>query len=515
MAIPLEQPKMHQAALAALDLTVNQKMLNRPQALGQRSFTQPATATPFHQLGAQHFASQLARIHFGDKANASTDIPMVDISGLFETEHITDKELKAAQALGTALNKKSGTGFVAVAMDETELGLTRQELLNFSTEVQNFLSNRVEYLNQFYEEETLQLLGYQPNKAELSDNKEIMHLHPPHHGMNLMYKTQYGDQGFNQFVDKAEAFYPAQEKVMKTLVKLLDLYFQPVFKDKKLPPDFFKKMMGFDNNKNEYVTDGNNLLRMISYPKLDDDAFYHGGQPVNTKGSPIVEENGERKYIRAKQHDDMDFITVIPEPAVPGLEVKTVDNTWLSTHEAFQKHPTPGKMRFIVNTGNQFKDATADLDDQYAILSTTHRVVSTADENTRQARVSIPLFVHPNHHEPLMNIAAGEPVQKVITKGPFEGVVLNLGTKHGIFPFIAHQQGKRMNAYLQPIEQKLGDNPTLQKKVAVFKDFFENTIKMPDEYFGPTRPSEQSIRTIFPSKTGKYADKDYVYAPQT
>jgi isopenicillin N synthase-like dioxygenase len=469
---------------------------------------------PLQQLSTQHFASQVARINFGDKANANADIPMIDISGLFVDGKVTAKERAQAQKLGEALTKKSGTGFVAVAMDEAELGLTREGLIQFSDEIQTFLDNNVDYLMKFYKEETLQQFGYQPNWAELTDNKEIMHLQPPHHGMNLMYPEMEGDDQFNAFVKKAEAFYPTQEKVMLTLVKLLDLYFKPVFEDKKLPDGFFRKMMGF-NQDGDYITDGNNLFRTISYPELSDEAFYNGGQAVNVKGSPIIEELEQgktvRKYVRAKQHDDMDFITVIPEPAVAGLEVQKTNGKWLSTHEAFQKHKTPGKLRFIVNTGNQFKDATAGLDDEYTILSTTHRVVSTADKSTRKARVSIPLFVHPNHREPLMNIENGQPVEKLIKKGPFEGVVLNLGTKEGIFPYIVHQQAKRMNAYLNPIKEKLDANASVNDKVEVFKDFYTNTINMPNEYFGPTRPKEQSIRSYF--NLGQNLPTEYVYAP--
>lgn len=470
-----------------------------------------------HQMPASYFASQLAQVHFGAKnQKEAPSIPIVDISGLFANDNVGIKEKTAAFKLGQALTKKNGTGFVAVAMDAHEVGLTPEQLKAFSGQVQDFLSKGADYLNQFYEPKILQQVGYQPNKAEKLDYKEAFHLPILESSFNAMTKPYSGDREFQAFAQQVKTFMPAQKKVMNTLVRLFDVYFAPVFKEKGLPVDYFQQMMGFTTPDGEYVDDGNHLLRMIKYPELTDDTFLNTAVTTDQKETPVVEEDGVRKFVRASAHDDMGFLTIIPEPSVPGLEVKTRDGQWISTYDSLQKAPADGKMRFVVNSGNMFKDATKGLLPDYEMLSTIHRVVSTEDASTRQIRVALPLFVHPNHREPLMNIDKGTPVEMHIKKGPFVGTTINLGSKEGIFPFIAHQQFKRMNEYLEPIQEELveyGETPSGEDQVKVFHDFYEMGINMPEGYFGPKRPEEQSVRELFDATKGSTGESiNYISA---
>jgi isopenicillin N synthase-like dioxygenase len=62
---------------------------------------------------------------------------------------------------------------------------------------------------------------------------------------------------------------------------------------------------------------------------------------------------------------------------LPGLEVLSTDNTWLSAH------PVPGT--FVVNFGNAFEAAT-----EGAVKATTHRVIAPPPES--DTRYSIPFF---------------------------------------------------------------------------------------------------------------------------
>ena len=62
---------------------------------------------------------------------------------------------------------------------------------------------------------------------------------------------------------------------------------------------------------------------------------------------------------------------------LPGLEVLSVDNTWLSAH------PIPGT--FVVNFGNAFEAAT-----EGAVKATTHRVIAPGPDS--ETRYSIPFF---------------------------------------------------------------------------------------------------------------------------
>lgn len=104
------------------------------------------------------------------------------------------------------------------------------------------------------------------------------------------------------------------------------------------------------------------LLRPIHYPPLTG-----------------TEEDGA---IRAAEHEDINLITLLPAATAPGLQVKDVKGNW---HDVACD---PGAL--VINAGDMLQMASRGY-----FLSTTHRVVNPRGAESRSARYSMPLFLHP------------------------------------------------------------------------------------------------------------------------
>ena len=108
---------------------------------------------------------------------------------------------------------------------------------------------------------------------------------------------------------------------------------------------------------------GQTLLRVLHYPPIDD-------QPT------------EPGAIRAGAHEDINLITLLPAANEPGLQVKARDGSWLNVPCDFGN--------LIINIGDMLQEAS----DGY-FPSTTHRVINPKGHNSKKARISLPLFLHP------------------------------------------------------------------------------------------------------------------------
>jgi len=91
-------------------------------------------------------------------------------------------------------------------------------------------------------------------------------------------------------------------------------------------------------------------------------------------------ENAEA--VRAAAHEDINIITLLPQGTAPGLELRSKkDGKW---------YPVKCKPKsIIVNIGDMLQEMTGGN-----YVSTTHRVIKYADEDTSLDRVSMPVFVH-------------------------------------------------------------------------------------------------------------------------
>jgi isopenicillin N synthase-like dioxygenase len=121
----------------------------------------------------------------------------------------------------------------------------------------------------------------------------------------------------------------------------------------------------------EYVHNGNSILRAIHYP-------------------PITSE--PKSAIRAEQHEDINLITLLVGASADGLQILTKQNEWVGV--------TSLPEQIVVNVGDMLQRLTNNR-----LRSTTHRVVNPSKELWGTSRFSIPFFLHPKGS---MNLACLE-----------------------------------------------------------------------------------------------------------
>tara|TARA_B100001093_G_scaffold27682_1_gene24245 strand:+ start:52 stop:948 length:897 start_codon:yes stop_codon:yes gene_type:complete len=119
-------------------------------------------------------------------------------------------------------------------------------------------------------------------------------------------------------------------------------------------------IIGLDNNYfDSWVNKGNSLLRMIHYP------------PSNNSN-----------IFRAREHSDINLITLLIGANEKGLEIKDKNNTWIEV-EADQDD-------IVCNIGDMLQLIT-----DGRLKSTPHRVIKYLKDKPK-SRFSIPFFLHPS-----------------------------------------------------------------------------------------------------------------------
>jgi isopenicillin N synthase-like dioxygenase len=105
---------------------------------------------------------------------------------------------------------------------------------------------------------------------------------------------------------------------------------------------------------------------------------------------PIAPEQDATGAGRLLGHEDVDLFTLLPAPAVEGLQVlNRASNKWV------RLQAPPGSI--ILNTGDYMQRLSNDI-----LPSTTHRVSKPRDpELRRQARISFPMNVYLGEKEML------------------------------------------------------------------------------------------------------------------
>jgi isopenicillin N synthase-like dioxygenase len=146
---------------------------------------------------------------------------------------------------------------------------------------------------------------------------------------------------FNKIFDEA---YRAFEISGTALLQAIALYLD-------LPEHYF----------DEYVYNGNSILRAIHYP-------------------PIIHEPASA--IRAEQHEDINLITLLVGASADGLEILSKQDEWVAV--------TSLPDQIVCNVGDMLQRLTNNK-----LISTTHRVVNPKRELWHTSRFSIPFFLHP------------------------------------------------------------------------------------------------------------------------
>jgi isopenicillin N synthase-like dioxygenase len=282
------------------------------------------------------------------------NIPVVDLSDFLSGD--ATRKQKFVNELGKAYEE---VGFVAVKNH----GIPDDLIADLYKYVQAFFTLPTETKLKYEKKELAGQRGYtsfgreHAKGYEAPDLKEFFQL-----GQTVTdndpVKEEYPD---NVTVDEVPEFTPTMlnayrnfEKSGKSLLQAIALF------------------LGLDEHYfDEYVHNGNSILRAIHYP-------------------PITSE--PKSAIRAEQHEDINLITLLVGASADGLQILTKQNEWVGV--------TSLPEQIVVNVGDMLQRLTNNR-----LRSTTHRVVNPPRELWATSRYSIPFFLHPKGS---MNLACLE-----------------------------------------------------------------------------------------------------------
>src|SRR5215213_9782642 len=272
------------------------------------------------------------------------NIPVVDLSEFLSGDE--NRKRKFVNELGRAYEE---VGFVAVKNH----GIPDDLIADLYHYVQKFFALPRDAKSSYEKKELAGQRGYTSFGREHAkgfdapDLKEFFQ-YGQTVGDNDPIKHEYPD---NVVVEEVPEFTPTLfkayrnfEKSGKALLQAIALY------------------LGLDENYfDEYVRNGNSILRAIHYP-------------------PITSE--PKSAIRAEQHEDINLITLLVGASADGLQILTKQNEWVGV--------TSLPEQIVVNVGDMLQRLTNNK-----LKSTTHRVVNPPREMWHTSRFSIPFFLHP------------------------------------------------------------------------------------------------------------------------
>ena len=272
------------------------------------------------------------------------NIPVVDLSDFLSGEE--NRKQKFVQQLGGAYEE---IGFVAVKNH----GIPDQLITDLYHYVEEFFSLPTETKLKYEKPELAGQRGYtsfgreHAKGSDAPDLKEFFQFGQTVED-NDPVKTEYPEniivKEVPQFTPTLLSAYKNFERSGRSLLKAIALY------------------LGLEENYFEqYVHNGNSILRAIHYP-------------------PITQE--PKSAIRAEQHEDINLITLLVGASADGLEILSKQNEWVPV--------TSLPEQIVVNVGDMLQRLTNNK-----LKSTTHRVVNPPREKWGSSRYSIPFFLHP------------------------------------------------------------------------------------------------------------------------
>ena len=270
-------------------------------------------------------------------------IPSVDLGEFLSGDPIRKSEF--VQNLGKAYEE---IGFVAVKNH----GISDELIADLYEYVQQFFSLPLEQKKQYEIKGMAGQRGYtsfgkeHAKGSKAPDLKEFFQYGQV--ARDNFSKVNYSDnvsvkeiQDFDKTLAEA---YRAFEKSGTALLQAIALY------------------LGLDENYfDEFVYNGNSILRSIHYP------------PITTE--PV-------SAIRAEQHEDINLITLLVGASADGLEILSKQDEWVPV--------TSLPEQIVVNVGDMLQRLTNNK-----LCSTTHRVVNPERQFWHTSRFSIPFFLHP------------------------------------------------------------------------------------------------------------------------
>ena len=147
-----------------------------------------------------------------------------------------------------------------------------------------------------------------------------------------------------EFNKVGKEVYSTLEKTAKYILRALALYLN-------IEENYF----------DQYIKNGNSILRPIHYPPILDDP---------------------KEAVRAAAHGDINLITLLMGAHGKGLQVQHSNGEWIDAMAS--------KDELMINIGDMLSRHTNNL-----LKSTIHRVVNPDRELLKKSRYSIPFFMHP------------------------------------------------------------------------------------------------------------------------
>lgn len=269
-------------------------------------------------------------------------IPVVDLADFSGNDR--NKKNEFVRALGNAYETM---GFVSVKNHGIPGDLINQLYEN----VQRFFSLPLEKKRKYEIENLNGQRGYtsfgkeHAKGSNAPDLKEFFQYGQTieHNDKNIYPENIIVKEGF-QFNEILSEAYRYFEKSGAVLLKAIALHL-------KLPENYFE----------EYLINGNSILRCIHYP-------------------PIEEE--PKSAIRSEQHEDINLITLLVGASADGLQILTRQDEWINV--------TSLPDQVVVNAGDMLQRLTNNK-----LKSTTHRVINPPRKLWHTSRFSIPFFLHP------------------------------------------------------------------------------------------------------------------------
>jgi len=312
-------------------------------------------------------------------------IPVVDLKD-FTSEDAETRE-KFVQTLGTSLKDY---GFVAVAGHDVKPKL----LDRYYASLKDLFALPMAIKRKYARPELGRSRGYyelgQERKTNKQDGqKQQIDLSEKWHTGKLGNVYPLENRGnVSDFSKTAPELY---ENMEKTSVKLVDAIGQ--YLDSQGLPDRGYLKSTVENKEGQHM--GNHLLRAIHYPPVSarQQEQFKPGEPV----------------IRAREHDDLNLITLLPESVEPGLEIRPIKTglrRWIPVHgQQGYLVCNSGKMLSLISGGKV--NQGGDIVEQGLLPSIRHRVVGDAS-TLEKSRYSTPFFVTPHYDKPLKNLKTNE-----------------------------------------------------------------------------------------------------------
>ena len=266
-------------------------------------------------------------------------IPTISLKNYSKNKEVISKEI---------YNACKKVGFFSIIDHDLNVDLIKK-VLRLSKE---FFNQTNDYKMKYCIKEGAGQRGYTPfgvetaKNALLPDQKEFWH-----HGRSTWNEDLENKMPKNLIIEEINGINIALENLYSELETLGKKILSLIAVSLKLEDEWF-------NNK---INQGNSILRLIHYPKIDQ------------------KNNG----LRAEAHEDINLITLLLGTEQEGLEVLNKDNKWIPIKVNSE--------RIVCNVGDMLERLTNDK-----LKSTTHRVNNPKQSIANESRFSMPFFLHFN-----------------------------------------------------------------------------------------------------------------------